>query len=396
MAAESFGGELAPLPLAEDEAMRLKIGLMTTGLLVDPETKERLVGADGLMSPADYPSTSGAILQLGGDGTYVNAPLEEYNPDIVVNPTHKLQVEDDKTIWVVNREKDDARYQVGFSPVAQYHTQRLPRDDTKLANWYVVTHGDRARISPIKGCALECTFCDIPYEGIAYGTKQIEDIIDAMDLAYNDPVQPAQHILISGGTPRRRDYQYEQDIYAEVADRYPADVDVMMVPMPGLLDFPALRDNGIHGVSLNVELYNRDRPEAAAYIKNKVKLSLSRYLTAVEEAKESFPEPGRVRSLLMVGLEPMEDTLAGVRALAERGCDPVLSPFRPDTKTPLANMAPPDTDFLYEVWQRSRDIVAGFGGIALGPLCIPDSHNSLSGIPQANSPYYYSKRHTED
>ena len=90
---------------------------------------------------------------------------------------------------------------------------------------------------------------------------------------------------------------------------------------------------------------------------------------------------GRVRSLLLVGIEPIEDTLAGVEALAARGCDPVLSPFRPDPSTPMRAIPPPTEADLGEVWERSEEIVARYG-MRLGPRCVPCMHNTLT-FPEA-------------
>jgi hypothetical protein len=91
--------------------------------------------------------------------------------------------------------------------------------------------------------------------------------------------------------------------------------------------------------------------------------------------------PGRVRSLLLVGLEPAEDTLRGVEALAQRGCEPVLSPFRPDPSTPLGKgrnrIPPPNQQTITEVFLRATDIAAKHG-MRLGPRCVPCMHNTIT------------------
>src|SRR5262249_22894405 len=94
--------------------------------------------------------------------------------------------------------------------------------------------------------------------------------------------------------------------------------------------------------------------------------------------------PGRIRSLLMVGLESMEATLAGVEFLALRGCQPVLSPFRPAPGTRLEKMPPPRTEFLVEVYLRAREI-GDRRGVNLGPDCLPCQHNTLTFPDDANS-----------
>ena len=158
----------------------------------------------------------------------------------------------------------------------------------------------------------------------------------------------------------------------------------MMVPMPGLLDAQKLKDMGVHGLSINLELYNQDI--ARKIMHSKWKASRQRYLDFIAEAVPIFGG-GNVRSLLMVGIEPLEDTLRGIEALAERGCDPVLSPFRPDPATPMRNEKPPRVDLLVEAYQRAEEIVSKYKGVKLGPRCIPCMHNTLT-FPDNSGKYY--------
>ena len=85
--------------------------------------------------------------------------------------------------------------------------------------------------------------------------------------------------------------------------------------------------------------------------------------------------------MLMVGLEPMETTLAGVQAIAERGGVPVLSPFRPDPVTPMRDLPPPSAQYLEETYLRASEVVAQAGAY-LGPTCLPCMHNTVT-LPSA-------------
>jgi hypothetical protein len=85
---------------------------------------------------------------------------------------------------------------------------------------------------------------------------------------------------------------------------------------------------------------------------------------------------------------PPEDTLRAVRALAERGCDPVLSPFRPDPKTPMRNHPAPNADLLERLYLDSLEIVSQYQ-VKLGPRCIPCQHNTVT-FPDGSIDYYES------
>ena len=95
-----------------------------------------------------------------------------------------------------------------------------------------------------------------------------------------------------------------------------------------------------------------------------------------------------MRSLLLVGLEPLERTLAGIEFLASLGCDPVLSPFRPAPGTELSDHRPPSADLMLEAWERSSQIVERHD-VKLGPRCIPCMHNTVTA-PDDSGAYYYS------
>ncbi len=362
------------------ELEQIKIGLMTRGMKVSETAREAIEGNEKRpLTLADYASTSGISMELD-DEVWVNAPILDHNPNFVGDLTpYVLNFRDGKFFI----RSGEAEFEAKPIPVPAYHNDNASNGEPykNLA----ITHTDRVRISPVEGCAIACQFCDLPYK-FRYRTKNIDDLVESVGVALKDPIQKAHHVLISGGTPKPQDYDYENEVYRAVASAFPdIDVDVMMVPMHGLLDAQKLKDMGINGLSINLELYNEKK--AKRIMAGKYKASRQLYFDFIEHAVPIFGE-GKVRSLLMVGIESLEDTLRGVEALAQRGCDPVLSPFRPDPSTPMRNEQPPTEEFLKEVYLRSRDIVEGYG-VKLGPRCIPCHHNTLT-FPDGSSSYKYS------
>ena len=348
---------------------RLKIELFTEGLVVAPGAHERLAGADGQrpLTLADYASTSGITLRLPDD-VWVNAPIAQHNPNFVHAPRHTLDLAGDG--FVVRGHLGE--FPTVPIPVPDYHDEVNAEGEAYTS--YAYTHSDRVRISPVEGCAIACKFCDLPYE-YRYRTKRTAGLVDAVDRALKDAALPARHVLISGGLPRTADYGWLQEVWSAVAAAFPAiDVDVMMVPAPGLMDPRALKAAGIAGLSINMEMWNTEL--AARAMPGKAKIGRDQWLRLVEQSVEEFG-PGRIRSLLMLGIEPLDDTLSAVEALAERGCDPVLSPFRPDPSTPMRDHPPPTAELMVDAWCRASEIVAKHG-VQLGPRCIPCMHNTLT------------------
>lgn len=353
------------------EAEKLKFELLAGGAIAGRGVLERLLERTGGrdLTPADYASTSGLILMLDND-VWVNTPVAQHNANFVGDATTcRLELDGDD-LFVIS--SSGARSEAKLCPPPAFHGEVDERGDAYTG--YAFSHTDRVRISPIEGCSMTCKFCDLPYE-YRYRTKRIDGMVGAVRRALDDEVQPAGHVLISGGTPRDADIGYVRSCYEAVMTAFPTTpVDVMMVPTGDVIEVEWLAELGVNELSVNIELFNRT--VAKKLMRRKYDQGLNHYLDYLEHAAAVLGG-GRVRSMLMVGLEPMEDTLDGVRAIASRGCVPVLSPFRPDPSTPLRDVTPPSADFMQRAYLESREITQLYG-MPLGPSCVPCSHNTLT------------------
>ena len=350
-------------------AEHLKFKLLGEGLTVTKLARTRILDATmgRASTPADYASTSGLILRLDED-VWVNAPIADHNPLMVGEHSSVLDVEDNQ--FIVRNGLLSATAALWIPPL--YHDARNEHGEQYTS--FAFTHADRVRVSPIEGCSMRCRFCSLSYE-FTYRRKRIDGFPEAVRRALSDSVQPASHILISGGTPRRRDIEYVRAVYTTLLDEFTSTpIDIMMAPIRGLIQPIWLEASGVSEVSVNLELVNEDA--ARRLMPQKGRLGLHDYLSYIEEAVSVLGQK-RVRSMLMVGLEPTDNTLEGVRLIAERGGVSVLSPFRPDSSTPLAHRAPPTSGELLDTYLRSREITARYD-VPLGPRCIPCTHNTLT------------------
>jgi uncharacterized radical SAM superfamily protein len=361
------------------EVERLKLEILAKGIKISERARRAFIGP---MTMGEYPSTSGISMELEGQ-IWINAPFSVYNPNFVSDATTIVLDYRNDSYYVTNGKMEIKAKPV---PVPSYEDKKAKSGE--IFGAFAVTHTDRVRISPIEGCAIACQFCNIPYE-FKYRKKLIPDLVESVDVALNDKLLPAKHVMISGGTPKPEDYVWENQVYDAVTQTYNGiDVDIMMVPMPGLLDPVRLKEIGVHGLSINIELHNENTAKRIAY--GKFKVGIKAYLDFIENAVKVYGgRNGKVRSLLMLSLESLEDTLKGVKALAQVGCDPVLSPFRPDPRTPMKNAKPPSIEFMEQAYEQARDIVKKYPGVALGPRCIPCMHNTLT-FPDRSSVYYNS------
>ncbi len=250
-----------------------------------------------------------------------------------------------------------------------------------------MSHADRIRISPIFGCAYDCRFCDLAHAG--YGHRPIEQILRAIDIARADDALPTRHLLISGGSAPIK-HAAGQDYFEDVchavarhlgdapnADGSPFEIDIMMSARP---DGPAFVERavaaGITGFSFNVEIFSEEH--ARRHLPLKHKWSRAHLEPTIRRAVELLGwGNASVRSLIIPGLEPPEDTLAGVEWLASIGASPVLSPFRPAPGTDLADTDPITPELLRAIFDESREIVRRHE-VVLGPRCVACQHNTLS------------------
>ncbi len=357
-----------------DTEQQLKMYLLSHGIHITPGAESAWAETfDGPLSLSEYATTSGVCLRLQG-GNYVNAPFRG-----VSTQTTEARLVFGRGEFYLSLGKE--RAPVSIIPVPAYHhmtyrdgEQEYPYTDLG------VTHTDRIRISPIAGCAWRCTFCDLPFK-FRYRKKPLQELMRVIELAVSDPIVPAKHVLISGGTPYPNDEPWFDETCRRILENSPIPVDVMM-PARKSVDYPAwLHSIGVNVLYANLEVWDIER--AKRIVPNKANLlGREHYLRYIEQAVRVFGV-GRVLSLLVFGsaIESIESTLEGVQALVDRGCIPILSPFRPDGTTPLgeASARPASFDEMERVYTWTRAICDRSGmRIRPGPYCVPCQHNVVA------------------
>lgn len=352
---------------------RIKIDCLAKGVRITPRAFDAITkGGEQPISIFEYPTTAGVTLKLEG-GVFVNAPFHGIYRDTAQTI---LDYESDSEQFYVQYRKDKKKANV--LPLPGY-LKTLDSEGEPIKN-RVMSHVDRARISPIQGCSYRCHFCDCNLkEYILYSPERL---IEALDVAISDKVLPVTHVLISGGTPKTGDRKSLDSIYEKILTWCPLPVDVMLVPRPKSEEIvDRLFNWGINGFAFNLEIYDGDIASRLSPEKNKV--GRRDYQYHIERALELTGGKGRIRSLLLVGLESIDSTLKGVEWLSRMGCDPVLSPFRPAPGTPLEKHPIPTAEDLFFIWNEASEIVDKYG-VQLGPRCTMCQHNALA-FPYSHS-----------
>lgn len=351
-----------------------KISLMSHGVQVTPAATVALAGDENKpLSVGDYVTTSGLTIILPGN-IYVNANFKE---EFCKRSENILDFQDRLLI-----RSPYGQWPVSCLPVPTYYNKRLTSG--RPVTQVIMTHADRMRISPIRGCSNHCQFCDM---GTAFHYQKVHtpELCEALDIALHDQGIIPKHLLISGGTPKKEDESYLDSVYQTIIKKSPVPVDVMMTPRDDETILEQLLEWGCRGLSINLEIY--DDKVAKKIMPEKHRLGKEKYLDFIQKAVNLFGK-GAVRSSLILGLETPESTLEGVKCLAQTGCDPMLSTFKPLQGTSLNETPPPSPEFQAEVYEEAEKIVRRYH-VLLGPRCIPCQHNTLTyPIPGENYFFY--------
>ncbi len=245
-----------------------------------------------------------------------------------------------------------------------------------------VTHIDCVRLELLEGCLRRCKFCDIG--GEPYLLNDQEVLLRALLAASTDQWRQAKHALISGGTPYPRHEQWWDDTVRYLVSSSPIPVDVMMEPRalrgvhPRTLDlgYPKrLKAMGVRGIYLNLDVWDKGDDDSDSKAKLWMPQKLAgrggneQFLTYIRKCVEVFQ--GNVWSIIIFGrdaIEPTSYTESAIRAVAEAGAHPILSPFVAGPGTALEDALSPNLVEILEVIHIARRLCAEFN-VSLGHAC---------------------------
>ena len=181
------------------EAMtRIKLRLLAEGLRVE-------AGADLGSKPAlrVRSGSCGGLDLILPDGTWVNAPVDEA---FARRSELRLVAATAGPVLIVDRDRIPVRL---VSEPAYYRAQTSSGKPMSRVGQLC---SDRVGIGITNACtfyrsaASRCRFCSIGLNTtVEQGNKADVDVIETIAAAIDDPVAPARHILLGGGTPDPRD-----------------------------------------------------------------------------------------------------------------------------------------------------------------------------------------------
>lgn len=239
--------------------------------------------------------------------------------------------------------------------------------------------GDRLRIKPERRCFFKmtgksCSFCP----GINYSLKLDEgfllsDIQEVIDYCFIN--EYFRHILIGGGSsdPCMNNNKL-LSVIQYIRKRTEKPLYLMSLPPDTIGELDAYISAGIDEVAFNIEIY--DREMAQKHMPGKGMYSLEHYIKLLKHAAQKLGK-GNSRSMLMVGIESMDNTLKGIELLCKNNIQPMLSVFRPTNNCGISYaIQPSNTDLLW-LYEAAIEICNDYG-LTLGPTCSSCQNNTLA------------------
>lgn len=351
-----------------DSPLRLKAMLITYGLTI---SEEALVWIEqrGAIREANF-SAIDITVEVQGHSLIVNCPYRIWPS--AYSPFDLRLMDSNLTLFF---------FETPVSAVSICHESPLNQEKTASGVYYssvAFLATDRLRINYMPVCYYKCVgkscaFCNLPSQNQNYGETDIQEIIDAYLCQ-----EEFRHILIGGGSADP-DSRFQEVIrlahFLHKRTRKPLYLMSLPPQDPGCVK--ALYEAGVSEMAFNIEIF--DRVLASRYMPGKGSIPLKRYILALTEAVSFLGRQGNVRSMLIVGFDPKETLLEGVRTLCEIGVQPMLSVFRPMPGTPLEHMLPPSLQDILEIFEHASVICSRYG-LTLGPSC-PDCQNNTLSLP---------------
>ena len=235
---------------------------------------------------------------------------------------------------------------------------------------------DRLRIHHSPNCLFQsqgkgCKFCDVSGDSMIFDENDIKEVID-----WHIENSDFEHILIGGASgDYPQEYVQIQNLVKYIRMKSNKSIYLMTLPPMDNLIIDQYYAAGVDEVAFNIEIYNREY--AKKIMPGKGQIPLTTYQNALLHSVELWGNKGKVRSLLVYGLETDSTFLEGIEWLASNGIPPIISPFRALRGTIYADTVPPSTKNLIQIYNKASKICQKYN-LNLGPDCIYCQNNTLS------------------
>ena len=313
----------------------LKLDLAIRGAVLDDSLRSRT----GVASNRLAQSIGGRAVEiiLPGD-VLVRTPVDEA---FTASSPYRLTEETDHVYLVADGERAEVR----LVPTPGYY-EKTTRSGIPM--WRIGhSYGPYVAINPASHCAFAssgsaCQFCDAATQ--AAGRTEaipVEDVVDTVRAAFAEGAVEFVYLHIGYIDDDDAGVQFLEPYIRAIKRNFDTLVAVQLQPPRDNRWIDYLYAIGVDALSYSVQIHDEKILERFCIGRTQV-VGRKRYYDALAHAAGIFPS-GTVWSDLIVGLEPVESTIAGVNELVGMGVLPVLSVFHPLGDTHLSQHPTPDT-----------------------------------------------------
>lgn len=303
----------------------LKLELMRRGLRASAEV---LADLDPTRSSPAGHAVFGSAWDLDLElarGTWATVPV---NPALVTASPYRL-VADRGAHYVTVEGSDAPRARVQVVPPAGFFRHATVAG-VPFGRFGTV-HGPYLALSPTNRCGFldgpdRCRFCGVPAGG-GLDAVPVDDVVEAVRVARGEHAVNMVHLSVGWLGTDDGGVAFLEPYVAALKRHFDILVAVDSLPPRDDAWIDRAYAMGADAVSYNLEIWDPGRfalicPGPARLI------GRDRFLDALGYATTVFPSGGVICHLI-VGLEPLASTRAGMSALAEMGVVPVLPVYRP-------------------------------------------------------------------
>ncbi len=211
----------------------------------------------------------------------------------------------------------------------------------------------------------QCLFCNLVETKQTYDSvlthKEVAQIAEVAKAAFTEGM--CNHILVTGGC-----FSVRKEVATVVelvsAIKVALDVDTVpgtILPSPTTdhENLRAYKASGIGAIGYSMEIWDESLFRAICPGKSS-STSHQEFVAAIEEAVRIFG-PGNVYGVFVLGLEPRDTFLDGVRTLTGIGANVVPFVWSPNPGSRLQGHRAPSWQWYVDVMQEAADIVAASG-----------------------------------
>ena len=379
-------GKLLEIPKELEKVGLIKFEILASGLKVSDRAGQFVAHAKGPIRTRS--GASGGLDIILPHHVHVNSPV---NKQVSSQSQLWLDVDDDGA-FVIKRDRQTL-CKAQLQPVPKYYTLTTS-DGVPMVKVGQLCSGDRfcyGMTGPY--CFFwkadrRCKFCSIGLnKDRDAARKTTGQMLEALAAAIEDPLVPAKHVLLGGGTPNAKDMGavLAAELCEAIKKRFDLSCYVMICAPLKNEYIDLMWRAGVDELGMNLEFYSDSAWEQ--FIPGKAKyIGKKRYIEALEYAVSRFG-PINTRSILIVGLEDPEYTIEGAELLASMGVMPILSPFRPLERAELENRRGFNHKTYFDIYSEVHTRSMRYG-IPTGPTCIPCQNNVLA-LPLPGDIYHF-------